>query len=82
MLKLQQQQTCSTALRKGAMQHEYLLIVQVLQHYQDFLQAQGGEAAVAAPPQQWRADFDIEAVPDIPEADLPPQPPKVRTRVS
>jgi len=63
----------------------YLLIpsygVQVMEHYKEFAEThgQGDMAAVAATSEQWAADFDLEAVPDIPQADLPPQPPKVKT---
>lgn len=54
--------------------------VQVIEHYKEFAEAhgQGDMAAVAAASEQWAADFDLEAVPDIPQADLPPQPPKVK----
>ena len=52
---------------------------QVLNHYMEFLEGQGednlGSAATVS--MQWDADFDLEAVPDIPQAELPPQPLKV-----
>lgn len=49
---------------------------QVMDHYKDFLEARGqGEQAAAC--EQWDADFDLEALPDIAQAGLPPQPPKV-----
>ncbi len=52
-----------------------------MEHYKEFAEThgQGDMAAVAAASEQWAADFDLEAVSDIPQADLPPQPPKVRT---
>lgn len=52
---------------------------QVMDHYKEFLEAQGQaeSAAVAVTSQQWEAGFDLEALPDIPEADLPPQPSQV-----
>ncbi|DBA74293.1 TPA: hypothetical protein ACH3X1_011073 [Trebouxia sp. C0004] len=51
---------------------------QVMEHYKEFAErhGQGDMAAVAASSEQWAADFDLEAVPDIPQADLPNQPPK------
>ena len=50
--------------------------VQVLEHYKDFLEARDqGEQAAGC--EQWDADFDLEGLPDIPMADLPPQPSKV-----
>ena len=54
--------------------------VQVMEHYKEFAEThgQGDMAAVAAASEQWAADFDLEAVPDIPQADLPPQPTKVQ----
>ena len=50
-----------------------------MEHYKEFAEThgQGDMAAVAAKSEQWAADFDLEAVPDIPQADLPPQLPKV-----
>lgn len=52
---------------------------QVMDHYKEFLETQGQAelAAVAVASQQWEADFDLEALPDIPQADLPPQPSQV-----
>ena len=52
-----------------------------MDHYKEFLEAQGrgDEAGAAAASQQWDTDFDLEAVPEIPQADLPPQSFKVRT---
>lgn len=46
-----------------------------MDHYKEFLEAQGQAelAAVAVTSQQWEAGFDLEALPDIPQADLPPQ---------
>lgn len=50
-----------------------------MEHYREYLEAQGQAelAAVAVASQQWDADFDLEGVPDIPQADLPPQPSQV-----
>ena len=50
-----------------------------MDHYKEFLEAQGrgDEAGAAAASQQWDSDFDLEAVPEIPQADLPTQPFKV-----
>ena len=50
-----------------------------MDHYKEFLEARGQAelAVVAATSQQWEAGFDIEALPDIPQADLPPQPSQV-----
>ena len=55
--------------------------VQVMEHYKEFVETheQGDLAAVATASEQWAADFDLEAVPDIPQADLPPQLPKVKS---
>ncbi len=52
-----------------------------MEHYREFLDARGqGEQAAAS--EQWDSDFDLEAVPDIPQADLPPQLPKVPDALS
>lgn len=50
-----------------------------MEHYKEFLdtRGQGHMAGMAAASEQWDADFDLEAVPAIPQAELPPQPPKV-----
>ncbi len=52
-----------------------------MEHYKEFAETHGQDdmAAVAAASEQWAADFDLEAVPDIPQADMPPQPPKVKS---
>ncbi len=51
-----------------------------MEHYKEFAETHGqGDMAAVAASEQWAADFDLEAVRDIPQADLPPQPPKVRT---
>ena len=53
-----------------------------MEHYKEFAERHGqGDMAAVAASEQWAADFDLEAVRDIPQADLPPQPPikKVRT---
>lgn len=57
----------------------FIMFEQVMDHYRDFLDTRGQAelAAVAAASQQWDADFDLEAVPDIPQADLPLQPSQV-----
>ena len=59
-----------------------VLFAQVMDHYKEFLEAQGQAelAAVAATRQQWEAGFDLEALPDILQADLPPQPSQVNHR--
>lgn len=56
-----------------------ILFAQVMDHYKEFLEAQGQPelAAVAATSQQWEAGFDLEALPDVLQADLPPQPSQV-----
>lgn len=55
------------------------LFVQVMDHYKEFLETQGQAelAAVAVTRKQWEAGFDLESLPDIPQADLPPQPSQV-----
>lgn len=59
-----------------------MLFEQVMDHYREFLEVKGQAelAAVAVASQQWDADFDLEGVPDIPQADLPRQPSQVCQR--
>ncbi|KAL0021910.1 hypothetical protein WJX79_003012 [Trebouxia sp. C0005] len=73
-------QSPSEPLRMMAVKVEFerRLEKQVMEHYKEFVETheQGDLAAVATASEQWAADFDLEAVPDIPQADLPPQLPK------